>query len=361
MKRTLLNSGKTMNGQMTASSHPRGMGRLALITIALASAAGLASPSARAQKLRAIPASTSQSAASPLQVVNHLMHNTWTSGALMPTALQRTAAAVLENQIYVLGGGTFTEFVADTQIYDVAIDAWNMGVPLPIATGGGCAATVKDILYFIGGNTGAAGIAQYTNAVWAYNPKRNAWTSKASMPTARASLRCVVDKGIIYALGGYNNTGFLATVESYDPATNTWAEDASMLSPKSVFAAGLIGNTIVVTDGSDGAADGHTQEYVVTTNTWKWGTSDPTIRQDTCAASIGRRLYSAGGWDGNQDNETGLTGTESFGLSEDSWTTLAPMPQGAWDAGSVAYKGRLYCFGGGNDNSLLNNVQIYQP
>jgi len=290
-------------------------------------------------------------------------HNAWSYGKRMPVALDGTAVAVLENQIYVVGGGNGNGSVfADTQIYDPATNTWSKGVPLPIATGSGCAAVVNNVLYFIGGGTGS-GSPHYTDAVWAYNPKTKAWSSKAPMPTtAEAGAVCVVEKGIIWVMGGYGDGSFLATVESYNPKTDTWQPGASMLSPEDSPSGGRIGTTILVTNGSDNYVDGHNQGYDVPTNTWRWLTSDPALRQSTCGGSIGGRLYSAGGWD--DVNNAALTLTESFTLSTGDWKTLAPMPRGMMNlGGSVAYKGRLYCFGGGYSagGDVVGTVEIYQP
>ena len=53
----------------------------------------------------------------------------------------------------------------------------------------------------------------------------DSWTTKASMPTARAQLGVAVVNGKIYAIGGENNSATGPNVlninEAYDPATNT--------------------------------------------------------------------------------------------------------------------------------------------
>jgi N-acetylneuraminic acid mutarotase len=283
-------------------------------------------------------------------------HNTWTSGAPMPVATG-PAVAVFNNQIYAVGGGVVGGETADTQIYNPATNTWTMGVPLPIGTGGGCAAVVGNTLYYVGGSTGT----EWTGAVWVYHPEAKSWSAGNNpMPTARANGGCKVVHDILYVFGGYGNGVFLTSVESYNPVTDTWTEEEPMLSPEAGLPAAGAGTTIVVTDGSDGDADGHNQGYNVTTNTWRWLTPDPVVRQGSCAASIEGRLYAAGGWD--VANNTALTSTESFSLSEDAWITLADMPVGTITPGSVAYDGRLYCFGGVSINGgLLNNVQIYQP
>jgi hypothetical protein len=54
---------------------------------------------------------------------------------------------------------------------------------------------------------------------------------------------------------------------------------------------------------------------------------------------------------------------ESFKESNNTWTTLAPLPQATVFAGAAVDNGLLYCFGGAHayDGNLLSNLQIYQP
>jgi N-acetylneuraminic acid mutarotase len=154
-------------------------------------------------------------------------HNTWTSGAAMPTAVNWPAVGVIKANIYVVGGYTGGPASTGNQIYDAVTNSWSSGAPIPDATAQAAAAVVKNILYVIGGSNN--GGPTVFNTVWAYNPKTNTWTSKAAMPTARCSVTAVVANNIIYAIGGYNNGARLTTVEAYDPATDTWTEEAGLL------------------------------------------------------------------------------------------------------------------------------------
>jgi N-acetylneuraminic acid mutarotase len=218
---------------------------------------------------------------------------------------------------------------------------------------------VNSVLYVIGGYTGV-----YTNAVWAYSPTTKTWTTKAAMPTARNGAAAVVEKNIIYVVGGYNGTDFLDTVESYNPATNTWTEEAPMLGTKGIPAAGLIGSTIVVADGTNApnSVTGDTEDYNATTNKWTSLTADPTTRTGPCNGVIGSLLYDIAGYINNAGAAT--TVNESFSLSTDKWTTtLAPMPQGTMFGGSAVVNGQLYCLGGEStvNANPITYVQIYQP
>jgi hypothetical protein len=58
---------------------------------------------------------------------------------------------------------------------------------------------------------------------------------------------------------------------------------------------------------------------------------------------------------------------ESFSLSANEWTTLAPLLKAVVSTGSAVYNGQLYCFGGGStgdvgfQGKVYSIVQIYQP
>jgi N-acetylneuraminic acid mutarotase len=284
----------------------------------------------------------------------------WTSGAPIPTAVVYPAAAVLGNQIYVVGGSNTTGVISDTQIYNPSTNTWSTGTPLPMAVAFPSAAVVNGVLYVFGGQT-SNGSA--TDLVWGYNPGTKQWTAEAAMPTATWSTAAVVENDIIYVIGGTvgtaSNYNYVANVESYNPATNTWTEEAPMLVSKSQPAAALLGTTIVVADGAlnGGLITGDNEGYDATTNTWSELAADPTARVATCFGSIGQEFYDVGGY-------PGVTLTESYTLSTNEWNTnLAPIPVFAMFPGSAVYGGKLYCIGGESigGGPPLNTVQIYPP
>ena len=296
-------------------------------------------------------------------------HNTWTSGAAIPTPVAFAAAAVLKNQIYLVGGysgNNYSNAVGDNQIYNPATNSWSSGVALPTPTAQAAAAVVKNILYIFGGsNDGGPNVF---NTVWAYNPKTNAWSQKAAMPTARCSVAATVENSIVYVVGGYASGQRLNTVEAYNPKTDTWTDEAPLLVGKSEPSVGTVGTkasgfTILAADGYNGSEDnGDNEAYNVGTNTWASLAPDPTGRNAACSGGIGTKLYIAGG--ALPLGGPAFTLTESYQLSNDTWTTLAPMPQAASVPGSAVYKKRLYCIGGydaAQGGNFVNAVQIYQP
>ena len=108
------------------------------------------------------------------------------------------------------------------------------------------------------------------------------------MPTARCSSVAVVEKGIVYVIGGVSTANRLNTVEAYNPTTNTWTEEATLLVGKSEISAGLISTTIVASGGiASGGVTGDTEGYNATTNTWTTFATDSVHRNGACAGSIG--------------------------------------------------------------------------
>jgi N-acetylneuraminic acid mutarotase len=285
----------------------------------------------------------------------------------MPTALVGSVAAVLQGQIYVVGGGNNLSAVAVTQVFNPATNVWRTGVPPPTPIGDAAAAVVDNVLYVIGGTNGNP-----SNTVWAYNPKTKKWSAKAAMPTARNVAAAVVANNIIYVIGGWNGVfsgNGLATVESYNPATDMWTEENPLLVGKwapsaGVFGTELNGYRIVAPDGAAQCCPsdftGDNERYNVSTNAWTSLNPDPTARGFACFGSIGSKLYVAGGTDAQGP---ALSVTESYQPSNNAWKTLAPIPQATIAPGSAVYKGKLYCFGGWTawNGSVLDSVQIYQP
>src|ERR1700693_1235872 len=111
---------------------------------------------------------------------------------------------------------------------------------MPTVRGLFAVGAVNGMLYTVGGYTT---IPQAT--VEAYDPNTNSWTTKAPMPTARSSPGVGVVNGILFAIGG----DAAGTVEAYDPVTNTWTTKQPMPTPRSGFGVGVVNGTIYAVGG----------------------------------------------------------------------------------------------------------------
>jgi len=292
------------------------------------------------------------------------VHDSWTSGAVLPTAVQGPATGAIGSKVYVVGGATSSAVVNTNQIYNTATNKWTTGAPMPTARFVPASAVVNGILYVIGGcNSACASGSGALTAVEAYNPVTNTWTTKAPLPTATDSVTAVVSGGSIYVIGGYvPGVGRVSTVFRYNPALNAWSTEAPLLVAKSDVNVGLLGSTIVAAGGlSNSGFTGDNEGYSASKNLWTMLVADPTARSASCTAAITGQLYAAGG-----SNGAALSVLESFNPTTKKWTTLAPMPQAVVAPGNAAAGNLLYCFGGSSTGGIFtgtvyNNVQIYRP
>lgn len=153
----------------------------------------------------------------------------WSAAASLGTARANLAATSGPGRLYALGGTDGIGPLGTHEIYDPAAGTWSPAPALPTPRSGLAAATGRDgNIYALGGYDGA-----YLTTVEAFDPGTNAWITAAPpnpMPTARSGLAAVTGPdGLIYAIGGQNTaSAALATVEVFNPATNSWSSGPSL-------------------------------------------------------------------------------------------------------------------------------------
>jgi hypothetical protein len=84
---------------------------------------------------------------------------------------------------------------------------------MPTARVGAGGVAIGGKVIVMGGRTGTT----YLNAVEAYDPVTNSWTTRAAMPTARAAFGVAGISGFLYAVGGRNTASVLAANERFSP------------------------------------------------------------------------------------------------------------------------------------------------
>lgn len=103
-------------------------------------------------------------------------------------------------------------------------------------------AVIGQYLYAIGGFDDSSPL----DSVERYDPHTNQWTYVAKMTTCRGGVGAGAMGGRLWAVGGHNGDQYLNSVESYNPLTDTWEEGA----PMHVFRAGsgVVGSLCDVED-----------------------------------------------------------------------------------------------------------------
>lgn len=178
--------------------------------------------------------------------------DSWTTGASLPAAGNGAFGGIINGKLYVAGGQDPANIfpVSTVQVYDPTTNIWTPLVPLPSARSGGGSAVIDGILYAVGGAVSVNFAAVPVNTVESYNPATNTWTTLASMPTARYALGVGTIGGILYAVGGFDGSNVLDVVEAYNPATDTWTQMNPMPSATLDPGVGTINGTLYVVGGS---------------------------------------------------------------------------------------------------------------
>ncbi len=117
----------------------------------------------------------------------------------------------------------------------------------------------------------------------------------------------------IYAIGGYNNNGYLNTVQAYDTVANAWTAQAPMPTARYFLAVAGSGGNLYAIGGSGTIGSSNTVEaYDPVANAWTTKTPMPTARNGLAAAGSGGNIYVIGGYFGGYlstvEEVTGLTG-----------------------------------------------------
>ncbi len=213
------------------------------------------------------------------------------------------------------------------------------------------------------GSTCDAGTACFASACVA--PK--------SMPTPRAGVAAATaDDGRIYVLGGGTAFGAygggssappssaFATVEIYDPATNSWSSGQPLPTARLNLAAvvGKDGRIYTFGGWSGAAASNAVEIYDPSTGSYDFGMAMPFSREDP-GVTLGAdgKIYAVCGGNVVQSYNQ----LQVYDPVADSWASLAAMPQQEGGVGfATASDGRLYAVGGGlHSGSCMANATTY--
>jgi energy-converting hydrogenase Eha subunit A len=281
----------------------------------------------------------------------------WTTKAPMPTPRAALGVGVVNGVLYAVGGccdpGHLDDF-STLEAYDPVTDSWTTKASMPTARRAFGVGVVNGILYAVGGIPGTGNDNDTALAtVEAYDPTTDSWTTKASMPTARRAMGIGVVNGILYAVGGRQGTigsgPPLATVEAYDPATDSWTTKAPMPGTEGL-GVGVVNGILYAVDFTLVAA------YDPVADAWTTKASMPTPRFHPGVGVVNGILYAVGG----SDYYSRVSATvEAYDPSTDSWTTKASMPTPRYDLGVAVVNGILYAVGGQGSGSWLATVEAY--
>jgi N-acetylneuraminic acid mutarotase len=189
----------------------------------------------------------------------------WSERGVMPAGTERASACVaaFDGKIYLFGGARAGS-VADASVYDVATNSWQELPPLLQAREHCVAGEIDGNLYIAAGRSN--GIGGFEPSTWAFDPISATYAPRAFITTPRGGAAGAVAGGRLYVFGGEGNNadpgGVFATVEAYDPVTDSWQALPAMLAPRHGLGAAALEDRIYLPGGAAtqgfGAAGDHT-------------------------------------------------------------------------------------------------------
>src|SRR5439155_1569740 len=177
--------------------------------------------------------------------------------------------------------------------------------------------------------------------------------------TGRGLVGVAAVNGKVYAIGGTpDQSNGPATVEEYDPATNSWTNCAGLSStgcapmPTARYALGVATATNGKIYAMGGMVANAVEEYDPATNSWATKAPMPTGRAylGVVAAPNGK-LYAIGGVDpgGSSSPPSVFAKVEQYDPATNTWVSCPAMPTARAELGvAAADNGKLYAIGGIN-------------
>src|SRR4029077_11373292 len=134
--------------------------------------------------------------------------------------------------------------------YDPSSDSWSQKADLPEDISAASAAVLQGQLYVVGGCT-TGNCAPTSSKVYRYDAGSDSWTAVADYPEKVAFTACAGVAGEVVCAGGVNADTNVPTTHTYayDPGSDSWTQVADMPADLWASAASGAGNKLQVSSG----------------------------------------------------------------------------------------------------------------
>lgn len=265
-------------------------------------------------------------------------------------AVAFTLILTLISQVFAETGGT-TGTTSGSTSSGGTTDGWVQMAPMATARWAFQTEVVNNKIYAIGGRNNSG----YLSSIEEYDPESNMWITKTPMSVARSVFGEASVNGKIYVIGGYNGST-LNTVEAYNPISNSWETKSPLPSPASTVKAIAINNEIYVMAGVLG---NKLLKYNTDTDTWTTLAPMPTSRGAGCQIEyINSCIYVFGGFNNVTSNDT--NSVEKYDIETNTWSAVASLSTAKESFRTELVEGKVYLIGGYNTKSL-SSTEEYDP
>ncbi len=275
----------------------------------------------------------------------------WNPLADMPTPHMSGRAVVCQNKIYRIGGVVRKQGDAQTENnwqFDPMTHAWTKKADMRTGRAGLAVAVVNDQIYALGGGP------VFLDKNERYDPATDTWAELSPMPTGRQHLDGTVIDGKIYVIGGLESWERVSNQnEVYDPATDTWSQKAPLPTARHNSVVIAWDNRVYVIGGCKQVGGNIWKQtalvevYSPQTDTWTTKSNLPFLCESPQATILDERLYLMGGWMGQHT----IVRVLGYEFEADHWTEIQDsLPQVTSSASVVTYDYRILMMGGCADD-----------
>ncbi|XP_077819972.1 kelch-like protein 35 isoform X2 [Macaca mulatta] len=149
--------------------------------------------------------------------------HTWIKVASLHKGRWRHKMAVVQGQLFAVGGFDGLRRLHSVERYDPFSNTWAAAAPLPEAVSSAAVASCAGQLFVIGG---ARQGGVNTDKVQCFDPKEDQWSLRSPAPFSQRCLEAISFEDTIYVMGG-----LMSKIFTYDPGTDVWGEAAVLPSP----------------------------------------------------------------------------------------------------------------------------------
>lgn len=258
----------------------------------------------------------------PLMQLYSLSNSTWTDAPPLLRAMNHINAAVVDGQIYVLGGladlgepELAWRAVRDAFSYSTCTGSWSRLPNLPEGEERGSAAVgVWESKIILAGGMSALELSgnrtqSSVSVVSLFDTKSRAWIrlprAARYIPESRDHAGTAVVDGKMYVLGGRdggqeNVKDTVFVLDLNHPEAGWSTSSARMSTPRGGVAAGVVGKKVYIL-GGEGNADAESgvfdqvEAYDTERDRWASAGTMSIARHGTYAVGVGRKVYVPGG------------------------------------------------------------------
>ncbi|XP_028909257.1 kelch-like ECH-associated protein 1 [Ornithorhynchus anatinus] len=261
-------------------------------------------------------------------------------------------------QLIYTAGGYYRQSLSYLEAYDPSSGAWVRLADLQAPRSGLAGCVVGGLLYAVGGRNNSPDGNMDSSALDCYNPMTDRWAPCAAMSVPRNRIGVGVIDGLIYAVGGSHGCVHHNSVERYEPEQDEWHLVAPMLTRRIGVGVAVLNRLLYAVGGFDGTSRlSSAERYNPERDEWKPITPMKTVRSGAGVCALNNCIYATGGYDGTDQ----LNSVERYDVETESWTFVAPMKHRRSALGVTVHQGKIYVLGGYDGHIFLDSVECYDP